>query len=306
MIEGNEGREQLRRRAAGALERAEGRMLSFLKKRMEGQERVVVSRLRDKWERANPNSSSRNGHKVSLAIDLDGLMDPEDSEDEQRVRRILQEFLKQRGREAGLELSEIAEVAEAIEINLNAERVVRFLDAQVDRAIIVPDGTTAQMLRESLAEGVQANESLNDLIGRVRSVFASRQNMAATIARTEVLPGFNLATQEAWLESGVVEQNEWLSARDGAVREAHADMDGEKRPLGEPFDFGDGRPLDYPGDPSGLAGNTINCRCTLLPVVSEEAVKQARWSRFMAGAESRNGHAPANRMRAYLKVGDTR
>lgn len=294
MIEGNEGREQLRRRNASALDRAESRMLEFLKARLAKQERVAIRRLRERWEKENPSSLTR------LAIDINGLVDPEDDGDEAKARRILADLLRQRGQEAADELADLVEIAEAIEINLNAERVVRFLDKQVQRAIIVPDGTTKEALRQSLAEGVAANESLADLTARVRSVFATRQNMAATIARTETLPGFNLASQEAWLESGVVEASEWLSARDSAVREAHADADGQRARLGEPFIVG-GDALEYPGDPSGAPENTINCRCSLLPVVSEDAVSESRWAGFMKGP-SKNGHASKSRLREYFGV----
>jgi len=177
--------------------------------------------------------------------------------------------------------------------------VRRFLESQVDRAIIVPDGTTAEMLRDSLAEGVQAGETLGELTARVRSVFSARGNMAATIARTETLPGYNLATQEAWLASDVVEQQEWLTARDDQVREAHAEVDGDKATLGMPFTVG-GEPLDYPGDPKGSPGNVINCRCTMLPVISQEATQQTRWKRFWRDSE-RNGHS-VNRMRQWFNV----
>lgn len=305
MIEGNEGREQLRRRAATALERAEARMLAFLKNRLEGQQRVAERRVTERWASDNPNSSAKNGKATALAIDVDRLMDDgELDDDEARVRRILLELLRQRGREAVSELSDLIDLAEPIEINLASERVARFLDAQVNRAIIVPDGTTAQALRESLAEGVRAGESLGDLIARVRSVFSSRQSMAVTIARTETIPGFNLATQEAWLDSGVVEDQEWLTARDAAVRPDHADADGQRVRIDAEFIVG-GESLAYPGDPSGSAGNVINCRCTTLPVVSEEAAAQARWKRFMVAGPSSNGHAPRNRMRTYLKAGKT-
>jgi len=298
MIDGNEEREQLRRRASSALERAEGRMLIFLRGRLEDQERVAVNRLRERW--ARETSSSRGGGGRSFVLDFNTLMDPEDPEDGARVRRILEELLRKRGREAVGELSALVEIAEEIEVRLNSERVLHFLEQQVDRAIIVPDGTTAQMLRESLGEGVMAGESLDGLVARVRSVFVSRQSMAATIARTEVLPGYNLASQEAWRESGVVEEQEWLSVRDAAVREAHADADGLVVQLNESFMVG-GEALAYPGDPRGSAENVINCRCTVLPVVSQDVGSQARWRRYWDARESRNGHGSAIRMRRYLQ-----
>lgn len=299
MIDGNAHREQLRRRAASALQNAEARMLAFVNGRLKEQEATIQGRLEDRYLKQAPTLARRKG---KFAIDLDNIMEPATSEDEARARRILKELLRERGVEAINELGELVDLAEAIEINLNSERVARFLDAQVNRAIIVPDGTTAQMLRESLAEGVQANETLSELAARVRSVFEARGNMAATIARTETLPGFNLATQEAWEATGVVEQQEWLTARDDQVRPAHAEVDGDAVPLGSAFTVG-GEPLLYPGDPSGSIGNTANCRCTMIPVISQNASQQKRWSRFWKDPHTNgNGVVPANRMRKWFKV----
>lgn len=43
--------------------------------------------------------------------------------------------------------------------------------------------------------------------------------------------------------------------------------------MGEPFIIG-GEALMYPGDPAGSPGNTISCRCTILPVIPEEGVTE--------------------------------
>lgn len=298
MIDGNQERERLRRRAGSSLARAEARMTKFLTDRLAEQERVAIARLEARAEK----SSARRGKAKKFAIDIEGLLDQEDPEDRERVKAMLADLLKARGREATAELRELVEIAEAVEINLNAERVVRFLDTQMDRAITVPDGTTAAALRESLQEGVAAGESLGDLTARVRSVFEARQSMAATIARTETLPGFNLASQETWIASGVVEEQEWLTARDSAVREAHAEADGQRVAIGAMFEV-DGEFLEYPGDPSGSASNVINCRCTVVPIVSEEATSEKRWARFWHGNGERNGTAPRNRIARYMKAG---
>ncbi len=61
------------------------------------------------------------------------------------------------------------------------------------------------------------------------------------IARTETIRSSNAGSQELFGEWGVQGVN-------------------------EAFDVG-GEALMYPGDPSGSAGNTINCRCTVLPVM---------------------------------------
>ena len=54
----------------------------------------------------------------------------------------------------------------------------------------------------------------------------------------------------------------WLTNISDRTRDSHIDADGQKRPLSQPFNV-DGEQLEYPGDPSGSAENTINCRCVI-------------------------------------------
>lgn len=91
------------------------------------------------------------------------------------------------------------------------------------------------------------------------------------IARTETMRAANAGTTELFQEWGVRRQ-EWLSTKDDRTRESppdefdHVQADGEVVNICEPF-MATGEPLMYPGDPAGSAGNTINCRCTVIPVV---------------------------------------
>jgi len=85
------------------------------------------------------------------------------------------------------------------------------------------------------------------------------------IARTETIRASNAGTTEQMKVWGV-RQHEWLATKDDRVRDDHLAADGQVVNVGEPFDVG-GEALEYPGDPSGSPENTINCRCTTIPVV---------------------------------------
>lgn len=87
------------------------------------------------------------------------------------------------------------------------------------------------------------------------------------IARTETIRSSNAGSQELYDEWGVKE-HEWLSTKDDRTRPDHADADGQVQPINEPFDVG-GEKLMYPGDPAGSPSNTIQCRCTVLPVIGD-------------------------------------
>lgn len=89
---------------------------------------------------------------------------------------------------------------------------------------------------------------------------------AMTIARTETHKAANTTqyTKAEWAaqESGLKVEVEWIATNDGRVRDNHRHADGQKRPIGQPFNVG-GEAMRYPSDPRASASNTINCRCVL-------------------------------------------
>lgn len=94
------------------------------------------------------------------------------------------------------------------------------------------------------------------------------------IARTETIRASNNGTNELFKEWGV-KRHEWLSTKDDRTRSYdagdefdHVEADGQVVPIDTPF-IVSGEDLMYPGDPTGSPGNTINCRCTLIPVIEE-------------------------------------
>ena len=137
--------------------------------------------------------------------------------------------------------------------------------------------TYADLITQSLAV------DFRDLLTAQANVGASIPQMAAAvaerfdgltvaramlIARTEVIAASNLAASVAYEQSGVVDAQEWLSARDERVRDSHRLADGQVVPLRASFAVG-GAQLRYPGDPAGPPAEVINCRCTTLPVLTQ-------------------------------------
>ena len=85
------------------------------------------------------------------------------------------------------------------------------------------------------------------------------------MARTNIIACNNAAAQETYKENGV-EKREWLATQDDRTRDDHAFADGQVRAIDEPFQIGN-ELLMYPGYGSGSPEETINCRCTLIPVL---------------------------------------
>jgi len=219
------------------------------------------------------------------AIDLDAIFSASD-DDEAAIQRIYEALIAERGAEAA------REIALELELNLKARAVQEFIKARKTVGLEGALDTFMQSVRMSLAEGVGLNESLSELAARVAQKFEeAEQGRVLTIARTETVSAFNFATVEAWTQTGEVEQIEWLSARDSAVRESHAEADGQVVNAGHYFDVG-GASLTFPGDPLGPPEETINCRCTVSPVISERALRRRSLSDLFAPrkvAPSMNG-----------------
>ena len=132
------------------------------------------------------------------------------------------------------------------------------------------NSTTLQALRETLADGAYAGESVDQLERRVSEVFAGRRRNARTIAHTELLRAVEDAQVESFRQSGVVERKRWNSSRDGAVRDTHVESLISIVPVSQPFILPDGDQGMYPGASSFRAGNSINCRCFVTPVFDDE------------------------------------
>jgi len=128
----------------------------------------------------------------------------------------------------------------------------------------------ARAAQRTLAEGVNAGDSLDELKARLVAAFSDEGAQlgpvrADRIAQTEAVRAFNggtLAAAEVITGPGRPLVKQWVTRHDKKVRTPHREADGQLQLLADPFDVG-GTPMQYPGDPSAPAALTINCRCVL-------------------------------------------
>lgn len=249
-------REMLRGRADRLLQVAERRTREGFLRLFTRQQRRAIARL-----------SGARARSVLDALQRDAQSDdplPPDPGDLRWVKRLVRLTVEERGEAA------LAEIGAEVAFKLQSERVQRFIVSKATKAVTAINEVTRRELRDTLAEGVAQAESLGELRARVEEVFDGRRANALTIARTETAGAYNFGSVEAWDQSGVVESKEWLTAGDEAVRDEHQEAEGQIVALDAPFHVG-GESLEYPGDPAGSAGNVINCRCTVLPVVAKRS-----------------------------------
>lgn len=141
----------------------------------------------------------------------------------------------------------------------------------------ISDETRAR-INADLAVSILRGDSILDAgrrigrsLGQRGSTFGAVSNRAETIARTEILRAYSIAQQASLRQMADVVpklKKQWIATLDERTRAQHARAHGQIREWDEPFDV-DGEDLMYPRDPGGSPGNTINCRCVSVPVLSE-------------------------------------
>lgn len=120
-------------------------------------------------------------------------------------------------------------------------------------------------LQEAIDLGYSGRRLQTYVANAVKKVLSKRNlTRALTIARTEANSLANYGRGVGANSTGVLYTKEWISQRDGKVRDAHVILDGTEVNEKDSFDY-QGYRLEYPGDSSlgAPAGLTVNCRCFL-------------------------------------------
>jgi hypothetical protein len=158
------------------------------------------------------------------------------------------------------------------------------LEAVRQRITSVTDTTRNIIIR--LIEGGQEDglgiaEIAKMISDRIPVISRAR---GALIARTETHAAANYGSHNAAKATGLPLRREWISVEDSRTRDFgtgdgvvdefnHRAADGQVVGLDEPFRIlkrdGSFEAIMFPGDPSGSAGNVINCRCAVANFVED-------------------------------------
>ena len=127
------------------------------------------------------------------------------------------------------------------------------------------DASFRKSLEEALEMGLSGRSLQNHVAKSVKKILSQKNlTRALTIARTEANKLANYGRLVGAKSTQIVYTKEWISQRDGKVRDAHVTLDGTEVPEEQQFSYG-GYLLDYPSDSSLGAPPelTVNCRCFL-------------------------------------------
>ena len=127
--------------------------------------------------------------------------------------------------------------------------------------------TTIETIYAELLDAQATNMTVAEFARSIyEKVEGFTRGRAMTWAATESAKTDNYGQLEGYRDSAYVDGKGWLCSFLPTSRQDHEDISGTEIGIDDYFDLGDGSKMLYPGDPSGNAGEVINCRCSLYPV----------------------------------------
>jgi SPP1 gp7 family putative phage head morphogenesis protein len=196
-------------------------------------------------------SADDQAKKLIAALTFDELKDlaPE-------LAEMLEDMAADGGAEA---LAQVISEVTKEQLDQVNKRAVEYSKARSAELVTNLEQSTRDMLRATVTQGIEEGWSNDKLAGEIEDSYAFDPARAETIARTETAYADIQGNLDGYRASGVVQGKQWIIAQDEFCDECN-ELDGVVVGLDEQFpgDGGDGPPL-HP-----------NCRCDILPVLTEE------------------------------------
>lgn len=162
-------------------------------------------------------------------------------------------FIEQYIRESGKVGNE---AAHGDGFNMDDKRVQDFIPKRAQFFAKSINETTQTELFKAIQDGIDAQETIDDISKRVSDVYKMAQDYRTDrIARTEVAASSNFGTVEAYKQAGI-EEHQWIVV--DPEDDDCLQNDGEVRAIGAAFPSGDSEAPIHP-----------NCMCTTIPVFND-------------------------------------
>lgn len=232
-------------------------------------ERRIKAKVESLFERQAQAiiASLPKGTKAAGDFDPEDPFDQDDWNEEFAVEML--PVLERAVESAGVAVMEA--LAVSVDFNVSHPQVRSFLRGRAQRFASHVNETTWNRLKESLQEGLDAGDGVDELADRVRAELSANPARAEVIARTETLGALSGGALEAAKQSGVVKGKAWLASLDGRERDthgrAHVYYQANPIPLDANFEVGSGAG-PAPGQ-IGVAEEDIQCRCTMTWEIDE-------------------------------------
>jgi len=155
--------------------------------------------------------------------------------------------------------SAYAELGVSGSFDVTNPKVIKWIKAHCGKLIKTIADTNFDALKRTLTEGIKLGEKIPKLAARITAEYNDCKGYKAVrIARTETISASNQGALQAYDQSGVVEEKEWLAETDACDICLDIALQGAV-PLHSSFSGGFDVPPAHP-----------NCRCTVLPVIEKD------------------------------------
>ena len=127
-----------------------------------------------------------------------------------------------------------------------------------------------QKIQSVMLQSILQGESIPKIAKRLSSEMAYHNQVGAIrLARTMTTSTENQGRMDAYQRAedmGIKLGRQWVATLDNRTRHAHRELDGQIKPLKEPFYY-EGHAIRFPADPQAPYNLTMNCRCTLISAI---------------------------------------
>lgn len=124
-------------------------------------------------------------------------------------------------------------------------------------------------LQKALTSGILQGQSIDKIATQFERVTDMSRTAAIRNARTAVTQAQNAGRQDTYERAeamGIEMQKEWIATEDDRTRDSHAELDGVRVSVHDPYPNG----LMFPGDDStGDGSEFYNCRCTERAIITK-------------------------------------
>ena len=138
----------------------------------------------------------------------------------------------------------------------------------------------SRKLTEQITQGIIQGEPLDKIAKRMATEVATQDwKFMRTYAQTAMTGAQNSGRQislENARSMGIKVKKEWMATLDEHTRTEHAELDGQRVDVDQPFQVG-AYTIMYPGDPNAEPAMVYNCRCTLVGAVEDYPAEYQRY-----------------------------
>lgn len=174
---------------------------------------------------------------------------------------------------------ELAKILIGVGFDVERPQVLAFIEQRSFKFSFDVNAGTQKKLTEAFIESLSQGEGVPQLTRRINDIFTFKKRyQAEQIARSEVIRAANFGAEEAYLQSGVVAEKEWIVSKDDRLCPFCEPMAGRRVVVGFTyFQQGDvvnvtseaGNPISLSLDYENVFAPPLHvqCRCTLAPVI---------------------------------------